>query len=103
MTDEEYKEKLRKLAKEEEKIRFRLYYWEWGSAKKLNIKTKRGARKQAMFPDLQSAEYEAQRQANDLGIEIFIVEYPPYDPDAQIASRSRVVSIFWPEQDYEEI
>ena len=56
-----------------------------------------------MFPDLQSAEYEAQRQANKLGIEVFVIDYPPYDPDAQIVSRNRVASIFWPEQDYEEI
>jgi len=103
MTDEEYREwrkkELEKEAKKQERIRFRLYYWEWGSAKKLRVKTKQGGKKQAMFPDIQSAEYEAQRLANEMGIEVLVVEYPPYYPDAQIVSRSGIVSIFWPEME----
>jgi len=102
MTEEQqeaYKKKIEKLIKEQERIRFRLYYWEYGSAKKLLVKTKRGGRKQAMFPDIQSAEYEAQRQANKLGIEVFVIDYPPYDPDAKIVTRNRIASIFWPEME----
>ncbi len=102
MTEEQqeaYKKKIEKLIKEQERIRFRLYYWEYGSAKKLLVKTKRGGRKQAMFPDIQSAEYEAQRLANKLGIEVFVIDYPPYDPNPQVVSRNRVVSIFWPEME----
>lgn len=98
MTEEQrawYKRKQQQ--QEQEKIRFRLYYWEYGSAKKLLVKTKGGGRKQAMFPDIQSAEYEAQRLANKMGIEVFVIDYPPYDPDAQIVRRNRIASIFWPE------
>jgi len=96
---EEQRAWYKKKQQEQEKIRFRLYYWEYGSAKKLLIKTKGGGRKQAMFPDVQSAEYEAQRLANKMGIEVFVIDYPPYDPDAQIVSRSGIVSIFWPEME----
>ena len=97
--EKQRKKELEEQSKEQAKIRFRLYYWEYGSAKKLLVKTKRGGEKQAMFPDIQSAEYEAQRLANKMGIEVFVVEYPPYDPDAQIVSRNRIASIFWPEME----
>jgi len=97
--EKQRKKELEEQAKEQAKIRFRLYYWEYNSAKKLLVKTKWGSNKQAMFPDLQSAEYEAQRQANRLGIEVFVIDYPPYDPDAQIVRRNRVASIFWPEME----
>jgi len=102
MTEEQqeaYNKKVERLIKGQEKIRFRLYYWEYGSAKKLLIKTKGGGKKQAMFPDIQSAEYEAQRLANKMGIEVFVIDYPPYDPDAKIVTRNRIASIFWPEME----
>lgn len=98
MTEEERE----KRYKEEERKRFRLYYWEYGGLKKLEGRTKLGASKQLVFPDLQSAEYEAQRQADKLGYEVVVAEYPPYDYINNISRRDRIVSVFWSENEEDE-
>ena len=62
--------------------------WRW--------KTKKGYDQHLVFPDLQSAEFEAQKMADKIHYEVLVVDYGVIDYDNNIYPREKVVSVFKP-------
>lgn len=85
-----------KQVRDQTRRRYRLYYWRYGQAKKLEVENKKGYDQHLVFPDLQSAEFEAQKMADKIHYEVLVVDYGVIDYDNNIYPREKVVSVFKP-------
>lgn len=92
-----------RLTREQERQRYRLYYLDIWGLKKAEKETTRGGTKHLVFPDLQSAEYEAQIFADDKNRDVVVIQYRVYDYTTHKYDipYDRIISVWHPNEEEE--